>query len=113
MNSRTNYSNFWFDRQTSLVDDFLADDDVVEEKIQEHDCVIKEGKENNNNDDDDTNNNTLEDEDEIIPIYNTHCVLLNDDTEGEDLVEFEVNSKEEEQVIVVAFIDSYYTFLVI
>ena len=26
MNSRTNYSNFWFDRQTSLVDDFLADD---------------------------------------------------------------------------------------
>ena len=28
MNSRTNYSNFWFDRQTSLVDDFLADDDV-------------------------------------------------------------------------------------
>ena len=28
MNSRTNYSNFWFDRQTSLVDDFLADDDA-------------------------------------------------------------------------------------
>ena len=27
MNSRTNYSNFWFDRQTSLVDDFLGDDD--------------------------------------------------------------------------------------
>ena len=26
MNSRTNYSNFWFDRQTSLVDDLLADD---------------------------------------------------------------------------------------
>tara|TARA_B100000674_G_scaffold484991_1_gene491188 strand:+ start:485 stop:2425 length:1941 start_codon:yes stop_codon:yes gene_type:complete len=34
MNSRTNYSNFWFDRQTSLVDDFLADDDVVEEKVK-------------------------------------------------------------------------------
>ena len=84
-----------------LDDDIIDDDDVVEEKIQEHDCVIKEGKENNNNDDDDTNNNTLEDEDEIIPIYNTHCVLLNDDTEGEDLVEYEVNSKEEEQVIVV------------
>ena len=26
MNSRTNYSNFWFDRQTSIVDDLLADD---------------------------------------------------------------------------------------
>ena len=26
MNSRTNYSNFWFDRQTSLIDDLLADD---------------------------------------------------------------------------------------
>ena len=34
MNSRTNYSNFWFDRQTSLVDDFLADDDVVEVKVK-------------------------------------------------------------------------------
>ena len=34
MNSRTNYSNFWFDRQTSLVDDFLADDDAVEVKVK-------------------------------------------------------------------------------
>ncbi len=34
MNSRTNYSNFWFDRQTSLVDDFLADDDTVEVKVK-------------------------------------------------------------------------------
>ena len=34
MNSRTNYSNFWFDRQTSLVDDFLADDDVAEVKVK-------------------------------------------------------------------------------
>ena len=34
MNSRTNYSNFWFDRQTSLVDDFLADDEAVEVKVK-------------------------------------------------------------------------------
>ena len=34
MNSRTNYSNFWFDRQTSLVDDFLADDDVEDVKVK-------------------------------------------------------------------------------
>ena len=32
MNSRTNYSNFWFDRQTSLVDDLLADDTEVKVK---------------------------------------------------------------------------------
>ena len=34
MNSRTNYSNFWFDRQTSLVDDFLADDNEPEVKVK-------------------------------------------------------------------------------
>ena len=35
MNSRTNYSNFWFDRQTSLIDDLLADDtDDVKVKPQ-------------------------------------------------------------------------------
>ena len=35
MNSRTNYSNFWFDRQTSIVDDLLADDvDDVKVKPQ-------------------------------------------------------------------------------
>ena len=32
MNSRTNYSNFWFDRQTSIVDDLLADDTEVKVK---------------------------------------------------------------------------------
>ena len=35
MNSRTNYSNFWFDRQTSMIDDLLADDtDDVKVKPQ-------------------------------------------------------------------------------
>ena len=34
MNSRTNYSNFWFDRQTSLVDDFLAEDTDTEVKVK-------------------------------------------------------------------------------
>ena len=34
MNSRTNYSDFWFDRQTSLIDDLLADDTDKEVKVK-------------------------------------------------------------------------------
>ena len=34
MNSRTNYSDFWFDRQTSLIDDLLADDTDTEVKVK-------------------------------------------------------------------------------